>query len=123
MASYITPDNNLDIGDSFCYLGDTIGAGGGCDLSIVTRIRCAWGNFRELLPLLTSRGVSFKNCGKIYEIYTRPVLLYASECWAPTSDNFCKLQRNDNAMIRLIYPYRRSNQLSIPTGETWHQRS
>ena len=29
------------------YLGDTIGAGGGCDLSVITRIRSAWGKFRE----------------------------------------------------------------------------
>ena len=44
----LTPDNNLDIINSFCYLGDTIGAGGGCDLNILTRITCAWGKFWEL---------------------------------------------------------------------------
>ena len=47
-------DKKLDVVDSFCYLGDTIGAGGGCDLSVITRIRSAWGKFRELLPILTS---------------------------------------------------------------------
>ena len=31
-------DKKLDVVDSFCYLGDTIGAGGGCDLSVITRI-------------------------------------------------------------------------------------
>ena len=36
-------DKKLDVVDSFCYLGDTIGAGGGCDLSVITRIRSAWG--------------------------------------------------------------------------------
>ena len=46
-------DKKLDVVDSFCYLGDTIGAGGGCDLSVITRIRSAWGKFRELLPILT----------------------------------------------------------------------
>ena len=39
-------DKKLDVVDSFCYLGDTIGAGGGCDLSVITRIRSAWGKFR-----------------------------------------------------------------------------
>ena len=34
-------DKKLDVVDSFCYLGDTIGAGGGCDLSVITRIRSA----------------------------------------------------------------------------------
>ena len=68
-------DKKLDVLDSFCYLGDTIGAGGGCDSSVITRIRSAWGKFRELLPILTSRALS----------YIRTVLLYASECWAPMS--------------------------------------
>ena len=34
-------DKKLDVVDSFFYLVDTIGAGGGCDLSIITRIRSA----------------------------------------------------------------------------------
>ena len=37
-------DKKLDLIDSFCYLGDTISAGGGCDLSVITRVQCAWGN-------------------------------------------------------------------------------
>jgi hypothetical protein len=93
-------DSELDMVDQFCYLGDTIGAGGGCELSIITRIRSAWGKFRELLPLLTSRVLSFKTRGRIYATYIRPVLLYASECWAPTIENMQKLQRNERAMIR-----------------------
>ena len=31
-------DKKLDVVDSFCYLGDTIGAGGGCDLSLIMRV-------------------------------------------------------------------------------------
>ena len=42
-------DKKLDVVDSFCYLGDTIGAGGGCDLSVITRIRSAWGKFGAIL--------------------------------------------------------------------------
>ena len=90
----------LDVVDSFCYLGDTIGAGGGCDLSVITRIRTAWGKFRELLPILTSRALSYITRGQIYSTYIRTVLLYASECWAPNVNVLLKLQRNDRAMIR-----------------------
>ena len=72
-------DKKLDVVDSFCYLGDTIGAGGGCDLSVITRIRSAWGKFRELWPILTSHALSYITRGQIYST----VLLYASECWAP----------------------------------------
>ena len=41
-------DCDLQILDHFCYLGDTIGAGGGCELRIIARVRAAWGKFREL---------------------------------------------------------------------------
>ena len=93
-------DKKLDVVDSFCYLGDTIGAGGGCDLSVITRIRSAWGKFWELLPILTSHALSYTTRGQIYSTYIRTVLLYASECWAPNVNNLLKLQRNDRAMIR-----------------------
>ena len=33
--------------------------GVGCDLSVITRIRSAWGKFRELLPILTSHALSY----------------------------------------------------------------
>ena len=85
---------------AFCYLGDTIGAGGGCDLSVITRIRSAWGKFRELLPILTSHALSYITRGQIYSTYIRTVLLYASECWDPNVNDLLKLQRNDRAMIR-----------------------
>ena len=93
-------DKKVDVVDSFCHLGDTIGAGGGCDLSVITRIRSAWGKFRELLPILTSHALSYITRGQIYSTYIRTVLLYASECWAPNVNDLLKLQRNDRAMIR-----------------------
>ena len=57
--------NSLDIenGDSlksvgkFCYLGDILNADGGADLVVVSRVRCAWKKFNELLPILTFKGV------------------------------------------------------------------
>ena len=45
---------DLDIVDSFCYLGDTLDAGGGCEAGITARVRAAWRKFLQLLPLLTS---------------------------------------------------------------------
>ena len=81
-------------------LGDTIDAGSGCEASVTARIRAAWGKFRQLLPLLTSRGLSLHTRGKIYSTYICPVLLYASESWAPNVFNIAKLQRNDRCMTR-----------------------
>lgn len=102
----------LDIVDSFCYLGDTLDAGGGCEASITARVRAAWGKFRQLLPLLTSRGLSQTTRGKIYNTYIRPVLLYASESWAPTVSNIAKLQRNDRSMTRWICNIKLSDNIS-----------
>ena len=96
----LVQDKKLDGVDSFCYLGDTIGAGGGCDLSVITRIRYVWGKFRELLPILTSHALSYTTRGQIYSTYIHTVLLYASEYWAPNVNNLLKLQHNDQAMIR-----------------------
>ena len=45
----------LDVEDSFCYLGDMLDAGGGCDNAVATRCAVGWGKFRKLLPILTSR--------------------------------------------------------------------
>ena len=92
-------DKNLDVVDSFCYLGDTIGAGGGCGLSIITRVRSAWGKFWELLPILTSHALSCTTRWQIYSTYIYPVSFYASRCWAPRVISLLKLECNDWAMF------------------------
>ena len=56
---FLDDQQKFEVVDSFRYLGDTIGAGGGCELSVIGRVRSAWGKFRELLPLLTSSELSF----------------------------------------------------------------
>ena len=48
----IGPDK-LKVVASFCYLGDMLSAGGGCEIMVTTHVKTAW--FRELLPVLTSR--------------------------------------------------------------------
>ena len=88
----LVQDKKLDLVDSFCYLGDTIGAGGCCDLSVM---RSAWDKFREFLPILTSRALSFITRVQRNSTYIHTDLLYASECWAPNVNNLLKLQRND----------------------------
>ena len=109
---YLDEENKLDVVDSFCYLGDMVGAGGGCELGVTNRIRSAWGKFRELLPILTSRSLSYVTRGKTYSTYIRSVLLYASECWTLKADDLHKLQRNDRAMIRWICNVRLEERVS-----------
>ena len=56
----------LDVEATFCYLGDMLCCGGGCDSAISGRCCVAWGKFRHLLLVLTTRRLSLKVCGKVF---------------------------------------------------------
>ena len=99
-------DHELDIVNEFCYLGDTVSAGGGCERAIVTRVRCAWSKFRELQPLLTSRSIFLKRRGHLFSSCVRRVLLHAAECWPTTKNDMDRLRRTDRSMIRWMLKVR-----------------
>ena len=44
----VRPDK-LEVVASFCYLGDMLSAGGGCDITVTTSVKTAWKKFRKLL--------------------------------------------------------------------------
>lgn len=94
------PDCSVEIVDRFCYLGDMIGAGGGAEEASRARIRCAWAKFRELAPILTSRGLSLRTKGKIYNACVRSVLVYGSETWAMRVEDLHRLERTERMMVR-----------------------
>ena len=50
----VGPDK-LEMFAPFCYLGDMLSAGGGCEIRVTIHVKTAWKKFRELLPVLTSR--------------------------------------------------------------------
>ena len=94
------PQNEVQVGPdklemvaSFCYLGE---------IAVTTRVKTAWKKFRELLPVLTSRHLSYKTCGHVYSSCVRSAMLHASETWPLTKTNLQRLQCNDRAMIRQI---------------------
>ena len=55
----VGPDK-LEVVAFFCYLGDMLSAGGGCEMAVTTHVKTAWKKLRELLPVLTSRHLSYK---------------------------------------------------------------
>ena len=57
----------LDVEASFCYLGDMLSAGGCYSLAIITRCCTAWGKFKKLLPILTSKHISLTVRGKVFD--------------------------------------------------------
>jgi len=54
--------------------GDLIGAGGGAEKASKARVRSAWAKFRELAPVLTSRGGSLKVKGEVDRACIQSVL-------------------------------------------------
>ena len=118
----VGPDK-LEVVASFCYLGDMLSAAGGCELSTTTRVKTVWKKFKDLLPVLSSRHLSFKTPGRVYSSCVRSAMLHASETWPLTKPNLQRLQRNDRAMIRQICNVRpqdivttRSNELLVRLG-------
>ena len=77
-------------------------AGGGCMAAATARCRCAWGKFRENLPLLTSKPVTFDLKGLLFSSNVSSSMLHGTETWPMTSDALHRLCRNDRAMIRCI---------------------
>ena len=57
----IEPKVKLECVPKFCYLGDTLGAGGLEEVARA-RVRCAWAEFKELSLILTAWGASYQ-CG------------------------------------------------------------
>ena len=49
----IEPNVKFECVPKFCYLGDTLGAGGGVDEAAGASVCGAWGKFKELSPILT----------------------------------------------------------------------
>ena len=97
----VGPDK-LEAVASFYYLGDILSAAGGCELSTTTRMKTAWKKFKELLPVLSSRHLSFKTRGRVYSSCVQSAMLHVSETWPLTKPNRQRLQRNDRAMISQI---------------------
>ena len=63
-------------------------------------VRCAWGKFRELAPILTSRGASLKVKGKVYSACVQCVMTYGSETWPMRVENMRRLEKAEKMMIR-----------------------
>ena len=93
-------NTTLDVESEFCYLGDVLSSGGGCMQAIIARCNAAWGKFKKLRPILTSRHLSPQIRGKVFNVCVRSAMLHGSETWAPTSADLQRLRRNDRAMIR-----------------------
>ena len=76
----------------FCYLGDRVNAGGGCEAAVTARARIGWVKFRECGELLNSKRFSLKLKGMVYRGCVRSAMSYGSETWC--------LRENERAVFR-----------------------
>ena len=86
--TYLPIDRDeFEIVSEFCYLGEFIGQAGGCTDTVTACVGSAWKAFHELLPILTNKGISLVNLGKVFKACIRSAVLYGSETWPlPTED-------------------------------------
>ena len=105
-------DEKLEAVPEFCYLGDMLFAGGGCELAAVTRCKCAWGKFCQLLPLLTNRNLPLLIRGRVYSSCVRSVMLHAAETWAMTVATLNRLRRNDLTLFRWMCNVKAKDEVS-----------
>ena len=88
----------LDVEATFCYLGNTLGSGDGCDSAIAARYCMAWRKFRRLLLVLTTRHPSHKVCGKVYNTCVRSAMLHDGETWGPNAFELEWIRSNDRVI-------------------------
>ena len=94
-----------------------LSAGGVCEKAVTTLVKTAWKKFRELLPVLTSRHLSYKTRGHVYSSCVRSAMLHASETWPLTKTNLQRLQHNDRAMIRQICSIKPEDMATVRSSE------
>ena len=52
--------STLECVNRFCYLGEMLEAAGGCGEASRTRVRGAWGQFKEFAEFLNRRGIPLR---------------------------------------------------------------
>ena len=67
--------SSLECANRFCYPGDVLGAAGGCGEASRTRVRGAWGQFKEFSALLFRRGIPLKQKGRVYRTCVQSVMV------------------------------------------------
>ncbi|XP_033103449.1 uncharacterized protein LOC117106208 [Anneissia japonica] len=86
--------------DRFCYLGDTLNSGGGCEIAVAWRSRVGWSKCNELAMVLCGRRFSWGIKGRIYKACVRSAMVYGAETWNIKTTEEGIFRRTERAMIR-----------------------
>ena len=85
-----TGEDTVEAVPTFQYFGDVIGESDDCVDATSACITTAWKSFRQLLPIITNRGISLKKYGSIFSSCIRKSLLYGCE-------TLSSIQRNNTS--------------------------
>ena len=84
----------------FCYLGDVLNDGGGCEIAVSRRCHLGWARFNKLSGVLCGRRFAWKLRGMVYRACVRLVMVYGGETWNLKNVEGNILKRTERAMIR-----------------------
>ena len=90
----------LECVPKFCYLGDTLGAGGGVEEAARAKVRCALGKVQGVISYPDSSGCIIPHKGKTYKACVQSALTYGTETWAMKETNLQSLERTERMMVR-----------------------
>ena len=68
-------DAQVEVVDSFCYLGDVLRCEGGAEAAVRARIACAWKSWRELASILVNQSIPFEARAQVFRACVRSVLM------------------------------------------------
>ena len=94
--------NEVETVSGFCYLGDRMGASGGCEAAVTARAKIGWAKFRECRELLYGKRFSLKMKGRVNRSCVRSAILYGSETWCLRESEMAILRRTERAMARAM---------------------
>jgi len=100
--------HQVNVVDTFVYLGSSIDQDGGSDIDIRRRIELARSCMRALDSSIWRTSISLSTKLRLYSIYILPVLLYGADMWSMTVTARRRLNAYDQwCMWRILRtPYR-----------------
>ena len=96
----------------FCYLGDVLESGGGCDAAVKARVRAAWKKWREHGALLVRKQIPLDVRMRVYEACVRSVMLYGCENWAVKVEHVRMVEAAEMRMLRWMCGVRWEDRVS-----------
>jgi len=95
-------DHQVNLVDTFVYLGSSTDQDGGCDTNVRRRIELAHSYMRALDRGIWRTSISLPTKLHLYNIYILPVLLYGADAWSMTVTARRRLDAFDQWCLRHI---------------------